>query len=737
MGPLRSRSPAGGHGDLRRRRRQNAAGRGAPSAMFLISCVAAAAAAGAALAAEPTAEANVSAPFAPAACDCDKAPVEESSGIPIWISVTFGIILLGLSGCFSGLTLGLLGLDSIALHAIAEAPLQQADGPNDPHKAEKEKANADKKAAQRIIPLRKKGNRLLCTLLLGNVMVNVMIPILLADLTGGLFGFIFSTVFIVIFGEIVPQATCSRYALQIGALSIPLVQFFQIILFPLTFPIALALDKCLGQDMGQLYDNAQLQQLMAVHLQQGLLAQRESTIIERGLQMARTSVADIMTYQKNVYSLKADEVLTEAKLIEIWQKGHSRIPVIEETVSEQDVAFADTRSGLRPPGPVPDEDTEMMSTGSPNALGVGAVVDKRDRCIGILYTKDLITVRDEDRLTVRDVLNFYSRGQPLTIDKSEKLDKVLDRFRKKKVHLALVEEIQFPNKGDPRPERVGIVTLEDVLEHLVGEEFVDEHDVVEDVSAQQLKKTRRHNCPIIAFRTRQGDLSLDEACAVANYLLRTIPDAFAHLAFQDMVHLVRDDTKYKFISGFRQGCEGWAVDRPPDGCAAWIYRKGQPLTTFTFILAGELQVTSGDEDFQTVLGPYRCLGVRALTMKDTDKPLKCDFDCRVLQSDVRILQLEKSDLARLMRHARGRRSTGGQERQAGPIGSPGRPPSGPRSPAADEEGRQDGSRRRAPSLMEGRGDGSTPQRQPRPQQHWDAQPEAPANLTYSPQTPGD
>lgn len=67
--------------------------------------------------------------------------------------------------------------------------------------------------AQRIMPIRKRGNLLLCTLLLGNVAVNSALSILMADVTSGLVGFFTSTIVIVIFGEILPQAICSRFPL--------------------------------------------------------------------------------------------------------------------------------------------------------------------------------------------------------------------------------------------------------------------------------------------------------------------------------------------------------------------------------------------------------------------------------------------------------------------------------------------------------------------------------------------
>lgn len=94
--------------------------------------------------------------------------------------------------------------------------------------------------------MRKKGNYLLCTLLLGNVLVNSTLTIFMDELTSGVFAIISSTLAIVIFGEIIPQALCSRHGLAVGAKTIYITYLFMGITFPLSFPISLLLDKILG-----------------------------------------------------------------------------------------------------------------------------------------------------------------------------------------------------------------------------------------------------------------------------------------------------------------------------------------------------------------------------------------------------------------------------------------------------------------------------------------------------------
>jgi hypothetical protein len=111
------------------------------------------------------------------------------SAVPIPVQIIFIIILLSLSAIFSGLTLGLMSLDLTGLEIVMAG--------DDPKLAQ---------CAKDIYPIRKRGNLLLCTLLLGNVSVNSLLSIFMANFTNGIIGFLTSTVLIVIFGEILPQA---------------------------------------------------------------------------------------------------------------------------------------------------------------------------------------------------------------------------------------------------------------------------------------------------------------------------------------------------------------------------------------------------------------------------------------------------------------------------------------------------------------------------------------------------
>ena len=141
---------------------------------------------------------------------------DSAAATPLYISIGCAAILVALSGLFSGLNLGLMSFTDDDLGLVIS-------GSGDPDEIE---------CAKKIQPLRKRGNLLLCTLLLGNTLVNAVIAVLLADLTSGLIGTCVTTGLIVVFGEIVPQSICSRHALYVGALAMPLVEFFVMICYP-------------------------------------------------------------------------------------------------------------------------------------------------------------------------------------------------------------------------------------------------------------------------------------------------------------------------------------------------------------------------------------------------------------------------------------------------------------------------------------------------------------------------
>lgn len=228
------------------------------------------------------------------------------------------IALVVLSALFAGLTLGMLSLDKIELEVVA---------------AGEDKKLAD--CARRIIPVRKNGNLLLCTFLVGNTACNSLSSILMADLEGGIIGFITSTILILFFAEIIPQAICSRYALQIGARVIYIVKFFLVLFYPISKPISMILDLALGEEIGTIHTRQELSKLLQIHVTEGAIDKESGNILQGALKtMNKMLVTELMTPEEDCYMLPISLILDFRTVSEIFETGFSRIPVYDKDKSD-------------------------------------------------------------------------------------------------------------------------------------------------------------------------------------------------------------------------------------------------------------------------------------------------------------------------------------------------------------------------------------------------------------------
>uniref|UniRef100_A0A4W3GXL1 Metal transporter n=1 Tax=Callorhinchus milii TaxID=7868 RepID=A0A4W3GXL1_CALMI len=252
--------------------------------------------------------------------------------LPLWLQVVLSALLLSLSGLFSGLNLGLMALDPTELRIV-----QNCGSPR------------ERRHARRIEPIRRQGNYLLCSLLLGNVLVNTTLTILLDDLTGsGLGAVLASTIGIVLFGEIVPQALCSRHGLAVGSNTIVLTKFFMVLTFPLAFPISKVLDVVLGQEIGTVYSREKILEMLRVTGPYNGLDKEELNMIQGALELRSKTVEDIMTPIADCFMVSSDATLDFSTMSEIMETGYTRIPVFETEKSNivdilfvKDLAFVD------------------------------------------------------------------------------------------------------------------------------------------------------------------------------------------------------------------------------------------------------------------------------------------------------------------------------------------------------------------------------------------------------------
>lgn len=189
---------------------------------------------------------------------------------------------------------------------------------------------------------------------------------------------------------------------------------------PVAWPTAKLLDWILGEDHGTVYKKSGLKTLVTLHKTLGDVSERlnqdEVTIISAVLDLKAKPVDAVMTPMEDVFTLSEDAILDEKTMHQILTAGYSRIPIHQP--------------------------------GNPSNF------------VGMLLVRILITYDPEDCKRVSD---FALATLPETRPETSCLD-ILNFFQEGKSHMVLVSE----NPGDDTGA-LGVVTLEDVIEELIGE----------------------------------------------------------------------------------------------------------------------------------------------------------------------------------------------------------------------------------------------------------------------------
>jgi len=161
----------------------------------------------------------------------------------IWVGI---FVCLLHSAMFSGLNLAFFSLSRLRLEA---------------------EAGTGNNAAIKILALRQDSNRLLTTILWGNVAINVLLTLLSNSVMVGAVAFVFSTVLITFAGEILPQAYFSRHAMRMASLLSPVMRFYQRLLYPVAGPSAWMLDRLIGDEQVLYYHERMLKGVIEQHIE--------------------------------------------------------------------------------------------------------------------------------------------------------------------------------------------------------------------------------------------------------------------------------------------------------------------------------------------------------------------------------------------------------------------------------------------------------------------------------------
>ncbi|KAF8111769.1 hypothetical protein N665_0073s0119 [Sinapis alba] len=402
-------------------------------------------------------------------------------GSPWWfVVVGVACLLVLFAGIMSGLTLGLMSL------GLVELEILQQSG-----------SSTEKKQAAAILPVVKKQHQLLVTLLLCNAAAMEALPICLDKIFHPFVAVLLSVTFVLAFGEIIPQAICSRYGLAVGANFLWLVRILMIICYPIAYPIGKVLDAVIGHN-NTLFRRAQLKALVSIHSQEagkgGELTHEETMIISGALDLSEKTAEEAMTPIESTFSLDVTTKLDWETIGKILSKGHSRIPVYLGN-PKNIIGLLLVKSLLTVQA---ERETPLTSVSIrkipmvPSDMPLYDILNEFQK--GSSHMAAVVKVKDKDKRKNMQLLSPHLTA-PLLKHVGERHDDVVvvdididkaptiveNKGRNFKQNGTVTRDLPRLLEDNEDAEVIGIITLEDVFEELLQAEILDETDVYIDV----------------------------------------------------------------------------------------------------------------------------------------------------------------------------------------------------------------------------------------------------------------
>jgi len=280
-----------------------------------------------------------------------------------------------------------------------------------------------------VVSLLERPKRLLATILVSNNFINILIVLifayigdfLFAEIASGLLKFLIEVVLvtflILLFGEVLPKLYASRNSMKFAVIMVYPLKLLVSMLSFISFPL-LGLTNMIENNLGKQKSSLSVEKLsQALGLTSNETTTKDDQKILRGIvSFGNTETGQIMTPRIDIFALSKDESY-ENVVAKIVNEGFSRNPVYDENI---------------------------------------------DEIIGVLYAKDLLPYIDVKNFEWQKLIR-----EPYFVPENKKLDDLLKEFQEKKNHLAIVV--------DEYGGTSGIVTLEDVIEEIVGD-ISDEYD---------------------------------------------------------------------------------------------------------------------------------------------------------------------------------------------------------------------------------------------------------------------
>lgn len=358
-----------------------------------------------------------------------------------------------------------------------------------------------------ISRLLEKPKKLLATILVANNFVNIAVVILFSSISGRFFNGIESSVlrfavevvlvtfFLLLFGEVLPKIYANRNNLIFSQKVVVPITVLNNLLAPISVPMRnsiLFIEKKLNVQKGN-FSVDQLSQALELTSQSDT-TDGEQKILEGIVTFGNTEVRQVMSPRIDVFALNIEESFEEI-MPKIVEKGYSRIPVYRENI---------------------------------------------DQIEGILFIKDLIPHIDSNKF---DWVNLLR--QPFFVPENKKLDDLLKDFQGMKSHLAVVV--------DEYGGTSGIISLEDVLEEIVGDisdEFDDEDLIYSQIDEKNFlfegKISLKDFYRILDVDENEFESKKGEAETLAGFLLEisgNFPKKRQKITFHNLIFTIENVDK--------------------------------------------------------------------------------------------------------------------------------------------------------------------------------------------------
>lgn len=304
----------------------------------------------------------------------------------------------------------------------------------------KQLADQKIKNASYLFYLKENFSKTLITILIGNNLVNIGASALATKMALDAFGNAgvsiatgVMTFLILTFGEIVPKTFASKQARSLSLFISPIIYYLMFVFYPIVWAFhkfSLYINK-FGKAQEEVVTEQELKYLISVGEQQGQIKPDEKEMIQNVLRFDDTPVHQVMTPRVDVFAL--DHSLTIKQVLPlILEQGFSRIPVYE---------------------------------------------DHLDKIKGVVVVKDILEQVNKKKFKTKlsSIMN-----EALFVPETKKIDTVLRELQRQSNHMAIVVNEHGGVEG--------VITIEDLLEEIVGEIF-DESDEIETLIRHVSNKT--------------------------------------------------------------------------------------------------------------------------------------------------------------------------------------------------------------------------------------------------------